>query len=165
MENNLEYLRPLEAMVDALRQQECWTVIAGEGTGSHVALHFGEKRPRHIPIRNSLLSEVERAYEGKIVVFLQMCCWRLDGPNGVICASTSSNEAGGEMLSGLDQLRGKKIIRAQVMHPGIDMELSFSGDICLRVFCDQTESGYDNYAICHCGDSSSVAKSTANSCC
>ena len=57
------------------------------------------------------------------------------------------------MLSGLQRLIGEKIIRAQAMHPGNDMELLFSGDFCLRIFCDQTEDGYDNYSLHHCGDS------------
>lgn len=147
------YLHPLQSILDALIQQRCWSVIAGEGTGSHVSLQFGEKRRMRIPIRNPLLSEIERTHEGEFSVFLKMCGWRLDGLNSVICASTSSNEAGGPMLSGLHHLIGEKIIRAQAMHPGKDMELLFSGDFCLRVFCDQTEDGYDNYSLRHSGDS------------
>ena len=90
MGDNLVYLHPLQSMVDDLLEQKCWSVIAGEGTGSHVSLQLGAKRLLRIPNRNQFLSEIERTHEGEFVVFLKMCAWRLDGPNSVICASTSS---------------------------------------------------------------------------
>ena len=124
--------------------QPCWGVIAGAGTGSHFSLRLGEKIPLRRPLRNPSLSEDERRFDGRFRVFVQHCAWRLERGAEVLCASTSDNADGGEMLSGLAALRGAVVERCDVAAPAQDLTIGFSGGLVLRVFCDQIER--DNWS-------------------
>ena len=52
-------LRELSALVG----EECWGVVGGEGTGSVILLHIGERTLRSRPIPNHHLTELVRRFD------------------------------------------------------------------------------------------------------
>lgn len=125
---------------------ECWSVIAGPGTGSHLVLDIGRKIQLPEPIRNPLLSEESRRYKGEFTLFLEDCAWRVENEEGILCTSKSENSLNGEMLSAIRQLIGARIIRAEIETFGFDLLIAFDKKLVLRTFSDTAsdESG-DNY--------------------
>ena len=53
------------------------------------------------------------------------------------------------MQTGMTQVVGRRVQAVELSHPGLDLTIEFEGDLCLRVFCDQTstEDENDNYSI------------------
>jgi hypothetical protein len=137
-----------DAKLSLLTGQECWSVIAGSGTGSTIHLAFGRRIPRRVPVNNSILSEAERIYEGEFDLFVE-CAWRLERSNVVLCGSTDDDRNDGPMVIGLQQVVGGVVASVEVSKPIPDLILRFTGDLCLRVFCDQTnpDTNYDNYSF------------------
>lgn len=131
-----------------ITSKPCWSVIAGEGTGSIVSLDFGEKVPRHTPLKNSQLTKIERENEGEMSLMI-WCAWRLDGPKGVICGSTDSNANDGPMVKGAKMLVGRSVEAVEILSPAFDLRLIFRGQFVLNIFCDQTSErdATENYTF------------------
>lgn len=135
------------AEIQALAGLPCGSCIAGRGTGSHVALDFGERIRRAEPIRNERLTMEQRSYIGEKRLFIT-CVWRLDSADQVVCGAWDSNEDDGLMIEGLDQIVGKNLIAVRASPPAWDLTLDF-GHRTLSVFCDQVdeENDDDNYTL------------------
>lgn len=131
-----------------LRHKPCWNVVAGPGTGSHVALDFGRRVPRRRPLRNPCLSTDQQMYQGEYSL-LVTCAWRLQGRKRVICSSTSSNHEAGPMQTALKRLIGTRVHGISLHGPALDMKISFDGGLALLVFCDQAneKEAEDNYSF------------------
>jgi len=132
-----------------LRGKPCWSFYAGPSTGSHVDFDFGRKLPRAVPILgNPNLTEDQKFYASEVSLFVQ-CGWRLDSSQEVICGSTDSNEKNGPMLLGLQAIIGATVQQVKIARPAFDLILAFSGDLFLKVFCDQTnlEDDDPNYTL------------------
>jgi hypothetical protein len=132
-----------------LKGKECWSIVAGAGTGSAIHLEFGAKVPRRVPLRERpRLSAEQVCYEGEIDLFVQ-CAWRLERSQSVICGSTDDDRNDGPMVEGLSELRGMTVQDVDVSDPIPDFELRLTGDMRLKVFCDQTniETNIDNYSV------------------
>ena len=132
-----------------LRGKSCWSFYAGPSTGSNVDFDFGRKLPRTVPLLgNPNLTDDQKFYAGEMSLFVQ-CGWRLDSSREVICGSTDSSEKDGPLLLGLQAMVGTMVERVNVAGPAFDLVLSLSGDLFLKVFCDQTslEEGDANYSL------------------
>lgn len=131
-----------------LLHQECWGIGAGEGTGSVLNLHIGEKLLRQTPVANPYLANDLQKYEGEMGLFIE-CAWRVDSDVEVMCGSGESNINHGLMIEGLGKITGHKIEHFDLLLPAYDLILHFSNSLTLRVFCDQTEltGENDNYSI------------------
>ena len=144
----IEFNHALEQLVG----KECWSVVAGEGTGSMVSLDFGRKQRRKTAVRNRHLTRTQREFEGEFDLFIQGCAWRLEEPRKVICSSMSDNANDGPMVAGLERLDEQKVLRVVIDYPGYDLALTFEGaegELTLRLFCDQAdrEGEADNYSF------------------
>ncbi|MCW8930254.1 MAG: hypothetical protein OQL19_08470 [Gammaproteobacteria bacterium] len=127
---------------------ECWSVISGEGSGSHVSLEFGEKVPRNKPLSNPNLSDLSKKYTGKYSIFIEECSWRLESHELIICGSSSPNNNEGIMVNGLDKLIGKKVVDINIAKLSLDIAITFNDDLKLILFCNtiNIEDG-DNYTF------------------
>ena len=127
---------------------ECWSVIAGKGTGSHVHVGFGAKIPREKPLRNTLLSEDERNFEPEFTLFVTEASWRVENDEAVLCTYTDENT--GKRYKHLKSLAGKKVVRAETFFPSFDLFLTLEGGVCFKVFSTLANDSeeyldYDNY--------------------
>src|SRR4051794_4918517 len=116
----------LVSELQKLQGLECWGVVAGEGTGSHVTLDFGRKIERARPLRNPTLPDSLRHFKGEFGVFIQNCAWRLD-INSIVCSSKTPNDNDGAMVRGLPMLIGQHVVTATAVLPGHDLVIEFSG--------------------------------------
>jgi hypothetical protein len=142
--NELEKRLDLELL--KLVSKECWRIVAGKGTGSVVSLQIGDKIPRKRRVDNPALPSDIQNFEGEYIVFVE-CVWRLDAVNEVICGAWNDNSEGGKMLKGLKRLVGQRVTSVTLGRPGFDLEIGFSNDLKLKLFCDQTNEidNRDNY--------------------
>jgi hypothetical protein len=140
--------KKLETSINQLIDKECWGIVAGEGTGSFVNLEIGEKIRRNKEIENPALETDVRQFEGQYSLSLE-CAWRLDSTEAVICGASDDNSKDGKMLDGLRLLIGRRISRINLSKPGLDLDIEFSKDLTLKVFCDQTNENdqNDNYML------------------
>ena len=110
MENAEASIRSTNEFVTALEGKQCWTVVAGDGTGSAVSFSFGEKIPRECPVKNAKISHDARFFDGELKLFVQGgSIWEVDDNDTVLCTNDSDNKDGREMLTGLDALLGKRV--------------------------------------------------------
>ncbi|MGC4013362.1 MAG: hypothetical protein QM755_02425 [Luteolibacter sp.] len=91
--------------------------------------------------------EMVRNFEGEYVLYVTFGDWRLEGPEGVICTSRSSNEKDGEMVTGLRRLEGGSVTEASMSGPSNDLLLAFSHGLILRVFVNTVDEEEDDYSI------------------
>jgi len=134
--------------INSLVEKQCWSVIAGSGTGSVVNLGFGEKKLRKRTLNNIHLSQDERTFKPEISLMIH-CAWRLSKSNEILCSWRDSNELEGDMLKGLNLLRNKKITDVYLRPITYDLDIHLNDSICFQVFCDQTND-YDsdeNYTL------------------
>jgi hypothetical protein len=132
--------------------KECWGVIAGPGTGSTVHLSFGDRIPRIRPVRNEMLREDERRYEGELDLFIE-CAWRLERDAGVLCGSGDDGSNDGPMVQGLSHVITRVVTGTEVGEPVPDLIIQFDQGLCLRVFCDQAgATGRDDDYSLRVGD-------------
>jgi hypothetical protein len=132
-----------------LRDKQCWSILAGAGTGSTMHLEFGAKVLRITPLRPRLgLTLEQMRYEGEIDLFVQ-CAWRLERSQTVLCGSTDADRNDGPMVQGLKELAGRTVLAAEIERSIPDLTVSFDGGLRLKVFCDQTNlvTNDDNYSL------------------
>lgn len=126
---------------------ECWATRAGKGTGSMVTLHFGEQvNQSRQPDASTTLPAIS---EGERGIYIEHCAWRVDSPAGVICGSTDDNRMDGPMIEGLRFLMSQKPVAVVLTPPSLDLCVTFTNSIVLRLFCDQVnqKDAYDNYSL------------------
>lgn len=119
-------------VMHALLGKRCWYASCGGGAGPTFQLALGEKIPRQDQIKNNAHSDEYRQFEGESNL-LVWCTWRLDDPERPI---TSSDDSDARIREGLARLVGAVVREAHLDMPGWDLQLSFSNDVTLRVFCD-----------------------------
>jgi hypothetical protein len=126
----------------------CWSVVAGAGTGSRVALDFGRKFQRDVPCPNPHLTADQQNYDSEISLFIE-CAWRLDTSTEVLCSSSETDSNDGPMVSGLNSLVDHEVESIDVVPPAFDLVVRFAGGLSLKIFCDQTnlDDGWDNYSL------------------
>jgi hypothetical protein len=134
----------LHTALAALSGLECWSVIAGSGTGSVVSLGFGARVPARRFSGNQNLSLEERQFEPEFLLYVE-AAWRLEDEHGVL-VTWSEAASGAAWLDQLEKLRGRDVKTAEVRSAGLDLEVRFEGGFTYSVFCDQGPED-DNYSI------------------
>ena len=135
--------------IQKLNKLECWSVIAGEGTGSHASLDFGKKIMRDRPLSNPNLSEDSKKYAGEYSILLEECSWTVESQEGVVCGSESPNHNDGEMVNGLKKLLGGRVYDIKLSRPSLDLHIEFDNGLTLKLFCITiaSEEDGDNYTV------------------
>ena len=121
--------------------QACWYIGVGGCTLPSFSIALGRRVKRQYPLRNPSATEEFRLYKGESTL-LVWCTWRLDSKNSAI-ASSDDNEA--TIVTGLNRLKGKKLVGVEVIGPVWDAIFEFSDDLKLKIFCDHTspEGSFD----------------------
>lgn len=117
----------------------CWYVAAGGCTGSTFQLYLGKKIPRIKPVANDMLPDDPRVNFGEYGLMVH-CPWRLDAIAGPITGWLDPCDNDGPMVSGLNSMVGQNVRQIKILEPAWDIELAFTGDLTLKVFCDATEA-------------------------
>lgn len=138
----------IDKCIEVLPGLNCWSVVAGPGTGSVVHLGFGEKILRTKPLKNTKLSDEQRNFEPETSLMIH-CSWRVSRSKKVICGWRDSNELDGDMLNGLLLLKDRSIIDVRFTNVAYDLDVYFDNDILLQLFCDQTndDEADENYSL------------------
>lgn len=134
----------LHTALACLHGKECWSVIAGAGTGSIVSIGFGAQVPARRFSANPRLTLKDRQFEPEYSIYVE-CAWRLQDGERVLATWTEA--AGGERWSKeLEKLRGLKIESTTIRPVAFDVDLNFEGGLTYSLFCDQ---GLDdeNYSV------------------
>jgi hypothetical protein len=126
----------------------CWGFVAGKGTGSVVELNLGKKVSRKSAVKNPHLTDEQQASDSEFALLVE-CTWRLESKTQVICGAWDDNSKQGAMIKGLERLVGQTIESISLLRPSLDLELSFSNQLVLRIFCDLTNRAemVDNYSF------------------
>ena len=137
-----------EDQLNQLVGQKCWGYVAGPGTGSVLSIDIGNKIPGKKPTKGSRQNADQQKYYAEFSLFIE-CVWRIDSNDEVVCGAWNDNSKGGEMQKGLKRLVGCVINSISLFKPALDLEVSFSNQLVLRVFCDQvnTVDMNDNYTL------------------
>lgn len=138
-----------EKALQSLIGQTCWAVTAG-AVGAMASLDIGAKveRDQPLPFPNKNLDPELHRYQGKYVLYLEDCPWRLDSPDAIVTAWTDNNAPRGPLVTGLKRLEGQAITAVALTRPGLDLTLTFANNLTLCVFPDQTDpDAGDNYSL------------------
>ncbi len=123
--------------------QKCWGIVEGKGTGSVITFDFGKQIPREKPVDNPFLSEEEQNFEAEFSLFVH-CVWRVNSTQKVIFGAWTEHEA---VRQEINQIVDQTIKQIELFEPTFGMKVTFSNDLQLDIFCDQTndEDKNDNY--------------------
>ncbi|QDG73523.1 hypothetical protein [Janthinobacterium tructae] len=143
--------------------KDCWSIIAGPGTGSMVSFYFGGKIRRERPLKNSTLSLEQRQFDGEFVIFVKHSEWNVLHENEIICTSNDNNEKNGKMLYGLNILVGKSIVFARITNEYGGLNLEFSEGWFLNLIGIENNTDLDSYSLFHSGKLiSNIVKKSEN---
>lgn len=136
----------IEQFLKELKGLECWACIAGKGSGSMVNMYFGDKKKRSLPIDNPHLTEDERNYEGEYGLFIQFAPWRILHNSQLFLCWNLPEEVISEKIKAIS---GCAIRDCKICPITQDLELYFSNQYILSIFCDQigTNDPYGNYTL------------------
>lgn len=149
MPNPTSTLNAFQNALNELIGQPCWHVSAG-AIGSLASFDIGEKvkRDRPLPFHNANLPMELHKYQGKYVFFLADCPWRLDSAESIIASWQDNNAPDGRIVTGLTQLQNTTITDITLTTPALDLAITFSNGLTLRIFPDQIEENEaDNYSL------------------
>ena len=128
----------LQSCLNELLQKECWSIVAGKGTGSIFTLGLGDRIHRKRPIENLHLLKEQRENDSEYGLMVYSS-WKLKGENETICDSDSDNSNDGSMVNGLGQLKGKRIKEAKFDGFNQGLLLLFDENYRLQIACDGKE--------------------------
>lgn len=122
------------AMLREAHNSICWRAYTS--LGNSPGLYFGKKVRRaaaeSMMHSRRWMNRPDSWYTGEIV-FIAWCSWRLDAPDRPI---TSSDDDARAAAAGIERLTGRSLLASTLTPPAADVELHFSGDLTLKVFCD-----------------------------
>jgi len=118
-------MNELENLLTKMKGQTCWSMI-GISAGSMFSLDFGAQVKRDIVIGNDKLRKDQREFVGEYCLFVQMTGWRLYHGSECICHCNDSNKNDGQMVLGLRQLEGKKMLRFKFGNSPAELMIAFS---------------------------------------
>lgn len=149
MSNLTSNVDALQTALNELIGQPCWHVSAG-AIGSLASFDIGEKvkRDRPLPFPNKNLPMELHKFQGQYVFFLADCPWRLESTESIIASWQDSNAPDGRIVTGLTQLQDTTITNITLTMPALDLAITFSNGLTLRIFPDQIEENEaDNYSL------------------
>ncbi|MEM7674825.1 MAG: hypothetical protein AAF449_02350 [Myxococcota bacterium] len=128
-----------------VRDQPCWSAIAGSEADFPFVLHFGEQLRRSLRLANPRLSFLQRTYEGSISLLVE-CAWRIDSPEQVVASCWDTFEA---RRDALDCLVDQNVKTLTASAPGYDLVLEMEDGHTLRCLSVETdlERGRDNWHL------------------
>ena len=148
MDNSNNSSLLVNAFLSNLVGLECWSVIAGSGTGSMATFDFGKKIERKRPLNNLNLTPIAREYYGEFSIFIQEADWRLGQDKETICTNHDKNDNDGLMTLGLKKLIGRKIISVNLLNENLNFGLSFNEGFFIEVTCIyKSDDFFDNYSL------------------
>jgi hypothetical protein len=140
------------SFVSGMVGKEVWGFAVGANTGSHVSFQIGGKIPTRLLYKkqnkNPYLSVDQRFYDAEISLYVR-CAWRIANETSVLCGGWDDLDDDGPKMQTLKSLVGCFIERATVSLPAFDLQLRFSNDLELSIFCDSMDEAEDedNYRI------------------
>jgi hypothetical protein len=133
--------------IDKIKGEVCWLALAGNGNGSMVTLHFGEKieRKQNYSDQKETISLSNR-YKGQYCIFIKGCSWRLELEGKMLVSWRDAEEKMTRFLKSLEGLRVSDILVINMMG---DLRLAFDTGYILTLFCDQTDGAdsMENYSV------------------
>jgi hypothetical protein len=129
-----------------LRGLPCWHVSVGGATLPTFQLALGAKIARAVPLKNPNQPIEYRENDGEANL-LVWCSWRLDDAEGPLTSYFDDEEA---IVPGLNRLIGSTIRNAAASGPAMDLVITFSNGLKLRVFCDhvsKSSASGDNWEL------------------
>jgi hypothetical protein len=139
--NRTEVVAAFEKVVG----EECWSIIAGPGTGGVILLDLGPKLPREHELHNDTLTDEERMFESAYSIHV-WCSWRVEQAGVVVGSWVALPEDGWWDRSGLARIKGRQMTGFDLVAPIPDLRMNF-GDICLRTFADTLSVNEDDCAF------------------
>lgn len=121
----------IQAMFARLEGMPCWHVSAGGCTWPSFNLAMGDRIPRRRPLSNERQPKEFRENDPSASL-LVWTSWRLESASLPVA---SSEDREGVALPELEKLIGRTVVGARVLNGCLDLELAFSGDLAVRVFC------------------------------
>ena len=134
----------LHTALAELHGLECWSVIAGAGTGSTVNFGFGERVAARRFSSNRALTLEERQFEAEFSLYVE-AAWRLEDKNQVL-ATWAEAGCDENWLAELNRLPGLTVESTRLQSVGLDLQLYFKGGLIYSVFCDQGPDA-ENYSL------------------
>ena len=130
-----------EAAKEAFRQQfckdligqECWSIVAGEGTGTMVSIDFGRKFPLKRPVNNRHLSYEQQHHSGEYSIFIQFAAWWVFENDEEIGGWEDHNSNDGVMVASLKRLVGKKVLEIDFYGKEYGFVITFEEHLKIRV--------------------------------
>jgi len=143
-------MKDFYSSLDLLVGKECWGFVAGQGTGSILALNFGKKILREKPVDNPHLSEDCRNFDPEFS-FLIYSPWRLNNSTEILSASYYDNSNDGAMINGLNKVLNKSVESISCESPCNDLSIEFEDNTVLKIFAcdigfDEDSSFYNFYS-------------------
>ena len=138
---NKQQTENFKAALKKLIGKECWEIV--DGLGSIITFGFGEKIPRKKPVENNYLSKASQNFEAEFSLFINSV-WRVSSSEKVLFGAWTETEI---VHREKNQIIGQFVKKIELFEPTFDLEVTFSNDLQLSIFCDQTneEDLTDNY--------------------
>ena len=119
----------LRQLTASLLGERVWWVAPGAGASFSLALGGGFRRTRPVKSANKRFS----AYHPEMSLIV-WCVWRLDTPRAPLASSDGDDR---RSVSAVGRaLIGKRIRAVDIESPCWDLQLTFTGGLSLRIFCD-----------------------------
>lgn len=133
---------------DGVVGKKCGSVIFGEGAGSTINLGVGDKKRRHLPLKNPKLSEEERLFEYEYQ-FIIYCSWRISAHGRIVGGWRDAIAEFDKFRSAIHMILNKKIESVDLERGGNDLVIYFQDGVSLNVFSDITNDydGDANYTL------------------
>ncbi|MFZ4814059.1 MAG: hypothetical protein ACOYL5_05975 [Phototrophicaceae bacterium] len=145
-DEDYHYFAQMEAALNALVGQVCWSVLVADDYTGSITLSLGERLARKTLLESSRLTPEQQQFTGAYELDVADCCWRLDAPNSIITSWTDHGDIKRQTLA---YLVGQPIVAWEITWPGLDLTVHFAEQMVLRLFCDQTDpvEGGENYTL------------------
>jgi len=147
MTNDPRMVTEFEAALRKLIGLQCWSIVGGKPSGTIATFDFGLKIERRYPLHYPQLTKQQRSYYGERSLVACFCPWRVETPDTVLGSWTDRSDNGAPIMHPLESLIGLTVEQVELARPALDLTLTFSNDLTLHLFCDQTneQDGGDNY--------------------
>ena len=122
---------------------QCSGVAGTAGVGSMITLMFGTSFTRII----SCVREPFSYEDSDTALCLEFAAWRLRRGEESLCSSSTPNGPGSKMETSLSNLKGLTVIGVDLNEGSFDLAITFSNEFVFSIFCDQFDTGNENYSF------------------
>jgi len=125
-----------------LLSQRCWAVVAGNGTGAQVSLHFGRKLTRSRVIDNPEIIPELRTHLGEAILFIE-CKWSLSSKGKTLFDSEAEEDSNEKMERSVTRLLGASVRQVEVTMPPKRIAFTFDNGTVLTLDADEQQESND----------------------